>query len=232
MRPPRDSYEDVGRALRSALERAAEAELPRAAHRTLEAVVALVASYSRLEDNVTVEKIAEVAQLHPKTVEAHLRQLRDLGIVVYAGGRGRGKSSRVGLPAAAEKGAPRDSLFTKNGVPASKKGSRWTPKRESLRLPTREDSREGSRRSDRQDSQESDDPTPLKVARNVLESRARGDRAFVDWLRRIGGVLAESERDFREELASTWSIYTPELVAIYRHVALTGDLDEYEAVAC
>lgn len=144
----RDAFEDVGRAIRLALERAAAARLPRSSHLTLEAIVAVVGSYSRLEDNVSVDQLARFSGLHPKTVEKALRQLRDLGIATYRGGRGRGNVSTIGFPASVERGAARGSPFaTERGAVSNGKGSRPGRKGESLRLPTREVFREDSRGS-------------------------------------------------------------------------------------
>jgi hypothetical protein len=114
---PRDAYVDVGRAIRQAIARAAVAtDLSRAHHRTLEAVIAVVSSYSRLTDDVFVDQLAELAHLHPETVKTSLRGLRDLGVVVYRGGQGRGRPSLVGLPAAPEK-------QSRSGVAVALRGS-------------------------------------------------------------------------------------------------------------
>lgn len=146
----RESYTDVGRAMRVAIDRAAEAEVPRACHVTLEAVFALVASYSRLEDDISIEQLARAARLHPKTVERALHRLRDLGIVDYVGGRGRSNVSRIGLPPVEEKGTSRGSpLRSEKGVAGDVKGDGQEHKRESLRpRQYREDFREDSRGSD------------------------------------------------------------------------------------
>ena len=126
----RDRYEDVGRSIRRAYDEIAVAALPPACHRTLGAIVALVASWSRLEDRLTVNQLAVAARQHPKTTEKALRRLRGAGIIVYRGGCGRSVFSRVGLPYIEENGAAsaplklgkREPLDTKGEPPGSKKG--------------------------------------------------------------------------------------------------------------
>lgn len=66
-------------------------------HVVLEAVVSLTALCSKLTNDVAVAVIAERAGLHPKNAARALRRLRDLGVIVYEGGKGRGNVSRVGL---------------------------------------------------------------------------------------------------------------------------------------
>jgi hypothetical protein len=92
----RDLYAVVGTAIRQAIARAHAAQCTRKELRALNAVVSLVASYSRLEDRIAVADVADVARLHIVDARAALRSLRDKGVIVYEGKRSG--LSRIGLP--------------------------------------------------------------------------------------------------------------------------------------
>ncbi|HEY2374266.1 MAG TPA: hypothetical protein VGH82_17230 [Gaiellaceae bacterium] len=136
----RDRYRDVGRALRESSSIAIQADLPPAAYRVLVAVTAAVASYSRLEDHITLERVAELAGVHPKTAASMLRLLRDLGAVVYVPAVGRplkdqSSAARIGFPPVEER-EPLGALISgderePSPAPVSpEKGSRLDTKRE------------------------------------------------------------------------------------------------------
>jgi hypothetical protein len=74
-------------------------------HVVLEAVVSLTALDSKLTEDVAVAIIAERAGLHPKNAARALGRLRDLGVIDYIAGRGRGNVSQIGL-LPLETGAP------------------------------------------------------------------------------------------------------------------------------
>lgn len=94
----RDAYADVGVAIRQAHERARDAgDLTRRDWRVLSAIVALVASYSRLVDRLTVGQIAEAAGVDERNTKRALARLRDRGVIVRAESRGR-RPAETGLP--------------------------------------------------------------------------------------------------------------------------------------
>jgi hypothetical protein len=101
VREPRDSYVEVGAAIRQAAKRAVDARCNLTQHRVLAAVIALVASYSRLTDRVSLRQLAEFAGMGGKRPELEvaraLAALADAGAVVYEPGIGK-TPSRVGLP--------------------------------------------------------------------------------------------------------------------------------------
>jgi len=120
----RVSYRLAATAAREAFRRARDARCSLEEHVTLEAVVSLTALYSKLIDEVAVAVIAEEARLHPKNTARALRRLRDLGVIFYEPGVGRGRLSRIGLPSAPEKGAAAAPLYE------PEKGADSDPKRE------------------------------------------------------------------------------------------------------
>ncbi len=97
----RDTYADVGAAIRQANHRAAASatELTRADWRVLTAIIALVASYSRLQDTITAEQIAGAAAMDTSTAKKALAHLVELGIITRTATRGR-HAAATGLPPA------------------------------------------------------------------------------------------------------------------------------------
>ena len=107
--PNRDPFPVVGMAVREALRKASSvAPFERA---VLCAVIALVSTYSRLEDRLYVAQVArfvygterdDLTRWQIQHTSQALRRLRDLGIVAYVAARGRGSRSLIGLPAPTE----------------------------------------------------------------------------------------------------------------------------------
>jgi hypothetical protein len=93
----RDPYPECGAAIRQAIARAIEAKCSRAQLAVLAAVIALTGSYSKLVDRVGHGQVADLAEVHPKTVAAALRTLRRCRSIVYRPGSGQGNVSLVGL---------------------------------------------------------------------------------------------------------------------------------------
>jgi hypothetical protein len=83
--------------MRQAIARAAAAKLSDGDRRTFEAVLALVASYSRLWDRVYVDQVARAAGLSERHARTCLARLGALEVIVWKPGRGRGVKSRLGL---------------------------------------------------------------------------------------------------------------------------------------
>lgn len=96
----RAPYRVAADAGRESFARARRARCSLEEHVVLEAVVSLTALESKLAEDVAVAVIAERAGVHPKNAARSLGRLRDLGVIDYRAGRGRGNVSRVGLPAA------------------------------------------------------------------------------------------------------------------------------------
>lgn len=71
-----------------------------------------------------------------------------------------------------------------------------------------------------------DEPTPIELVENVLASRSTRDVQFVTWLRGVGPILADSPRNFADELASTWGVRSLGVVEIYRQVALGATIED------
>lgn len=99
-RKDRDAFVDVGAAIRQAVARASAAQLTNRQWRTLLGLVAVVASWSRLWDNVYTIEIAKAVGLDAKNLRQDLAKLRDAGVIIYEPAQGRGFRSRIGLPAA------------------------------------------------------------------------------------------------------------------------------------
>src|SRR5438128_2549671 len=104
----RAPYAVVGAAQRAAITKATKTT-PKLRMRdmwVLNAIFAMVTSYSRLSDRVTQEQLAGAAGIggSPATqrteVKRALARLRDAGIIEYEAARGRGRASVVGLPPA------------------------------------------------------------------------------------------------------------------------------------
>ena len=120
----RDDYVECCAAARQAFERAAEhrpskraARLTLEHYRVLTAVVSMTALWSKLSDSAYTEEVAELAGLHVKNAQQRLRELNQLGIIVYRGARGRGKRSFIALPEKEAGQAPDPAL--NNGAVAA-----------------------------------------------------------------------------------------------------------------
>ena len=94
----RDPFPVVGLAIRTALDRANDARITQREHRVLNAVIALVSSYSWLTDRVWVEEISDHARVDYRNTRRAIQRLRALGIIVYASTPGRGHKPLIGLP--------------------------------------------------------------------------------------------------------------------------------------
>jgi len=145
----RCSYVEVGAAVRQAHERAAAATgLTGRDWRVLSAIVALVASYSRLVDRLTAAQVADAAGCDPRDARKSLARLRDLGIIVREESRGR-RPAVTGLPAAQPGVAAPPVETSEPGVAAplvgvGQPGVESTANPGYLHPPTREDFREES----------------------------------------------------------------------------------------
>jgi hypothetical protein len=96
----RAAYREVGIALRtSAAAVLADATLTRADIKVFLAVVALVASYSRLVDRYQIIDIARFAGVDETTARRSLKKLGARGHIVWNPKRGHGTRSETGLPA-------------------------------------------------------------------------------------------------------------------------------------
>lgn len=144
----RDSYIDVGAAIRQAQDRARAAgrRLGERDHRVLFAVVALVASYSRLQDRLTVSQIGEAAGgIDDRATQRCLAKLVEEGCLTREPTRGR-RPALTGIPRSQETvvsdSQPRSQETT---VAVGQPRSLETPNPGLQRPPTREDFREESR---------------------------------------------------------------------------------------
>lgn len=93
-------YAQAGEAMRSVLARASRLEtgsFKRSDWRVLATVMAMVAGYSRVEDDLFIAQLAEAAGVSERTAGASLRRLAELGIIGYSGRRGQGRPPRVSL---------------------------------------------------------------------------------------------------------------------------------------
>jgi hypothetical protein len=116
----RDSYADVGVAMRDACARARDARLNGREYRVFTAVLELTASYSRLGDHVYTAAVAARADVDPKATRVMLGKLGKAGVIDYRPARGQGRKSWVGL--SVEKGVGSHPLST-----VTERGSDRTP---------------------------------------------------------------------------------------------------------
>jgi len=144
--PERDTYADVGAAIRQAHERACEAgDLTARDWRILSAVLTLVASYSRMRDRLTSAQVAAAAGVHERTAQKCLTRLRDRGIIMREASVGR-RPSVTGFHAAeprptvgvVEASRPRPTVAgVEEAQPRPQSplnpAHRWAPTREDLR---------------------------------------------------------------------------------------------------
>jgi hypothetical protein len=102
-RAERDAYADVGAAIRGAHLRFVRAGLGTFDRRVLDAVVCVVASYSRIQDKVTVTQIArwvydresdDVLGWQRQRVQQGLSRLAKAGVILYEAPRGRAPGGR------------------------------------------------------------------------------------------------------------------------------------------
>ena len=97
----RDWYADVGAATRQAIERANAAKLSDGDRRVFNAVIGLLASYSRLTDHVYRAQVAaQAGGLSIPQTSRCLKKLAGLGIIVWEPVKGRKRKSLLGLPPA------------------------------------------------------------------------------------------------------------------------------------
>lgn len=95
----RPSYARVGAAIRLAHERAVAAgDLTGRDWKVLSAVIALVASWSRLRDRIAVCQISQAAGVDERNTKRALARLRDRGIITRGESAGR-RAAETGLPA-------------------------------------------------------------------------------------------------------------------------------------
>jgi hypothetical protein len=103
----RDSYAEVGTAMRAAVAKAHAADLGERDLRVFEAVLILTASWSKLSDKTSTRQVAALAYAVPhEDVHAQqrrragksLRKLARLGVIGYAPGRGHWARCTVSLP--------------------------------------------------------------------------------------------------------------------------------------
>jgi len=101
----RDAMSAVGPAMRQAIARASAAELSDGEHRTLNAVFALVTTYSRLTDWVYVADVMKATRLSERQARRNLNSLAgERRIIVWEPRRGHGTRSLLGLPAEGKSG--------------------------------------------------------------------------------------------------------------------------------
>jgi hypothetical protein len=101
-RVTRDNYfEQVAPALRDVIARAVESDAVRGRSRVLLAAIYLTASWSRVGDRIYTDQVASIAKLPGDTDGSHcrraLRELAELGVIEYHGGRGSGRSSWISI---------------------------------------------------------------------------------------------------------------------------------------
>lgn len=106
----RDPISVVSAAVRESIERSLQPDVRDFDRKVLLAVISIVSSYSRLEDDIYVAHVAAVTYQEPtveewqrRKVSQSLRRLSEVGIVRYEPGRGRpakghGPRSLIGLP--------------------------------------------------------------------------------------------------------------------------------------
>lgn len=96
----RDSYAEVGRAMRVSLEAAlrADPELSAGAWRVLAAIIHEVPTWSRISDTVARKKLADLTGLTERTVSRAVNRLVAAGAIKWTPGDGAGNASQVALP--------------------------------------------------------------------------------------------------------------------------------------
>lgn len=94
---PRASYRIAGEAMRSSLARAVEVkeELRRADWRILCACIVLVGSYSRHEDHVSLQQVADAAGLSRWRASGSLNRLAKLRVISWKPSKRRGSASSL-----------------------------------------------------------------------------------------------------------------------------------------
>jgi hypothetical protein len=97
MAADRDRYDEVGAAMRQAIERALAKRYSVGKMRLLAAIIHDVSSWSRLTDTRTKTSLAKTAGLSAETTRELLRSMASDGVIVYQPGHGA-RRSVVGLP--------------------------------------------------------------------------------------------------------------------------------------
>lgn len=126
--------------MRQAIARAIAARCTRAELAVLLAVLSFTGAWTRFLDRRALERVAELAGVHPKTAASALWKLRRCRAIVYRPGsgrpgEGRGIVSLIGLrKVRPERGAPEDSPFAaKRGASGDsgfpRKGEPFDPER-------------------------------------------------------------------------------------------------------
>jgi hypothetical protein len=222
---PRAHYSEAGAAMRQALARAGDAELSPADRRVLDAVLVATVSWSRLEDEVPLGELADVAGCSARQARRSLARLSALGIVVHRVGRGRSNLTRVGVPPCEKSGqvAVRFSGEEKGTDRASKSGQE-PPRKADSHTRARRD-REGPRRTEKGSSY-----IPATTTRNggpaADEDLARAELILEEFNGEAGTEF--TARTYVERIASRLREH-PELDADdHREIierTLRGDLD-------
>jgi hypothetical protein len=115
----RSSYAETGAAIRQAQQRAVTAgDLTGRDWKVLTAVFALVASYSRLTDRLTVSQLAAAAGVDERSTKRSLARLRDRGVITRTESRGR-RPAETGLPPAQQWSAT-TTVTPEQGSPTTK----------------------------------------------------------------------------------------------------------------
>lgn len=111
----RVTYAEAGEAHREAVRRAMVApKLRDSDFKVLLVLGTLLGSYSKIEDEVTRDQLAELTGLNRSTVTAAVGRLHRAGVIVWVSGNGRGQRSRVSFasPEAGEVELPFDGEST------------------------------------------------------------------------------------------------------------------------
>jgi hypothetical protein len=87
MSAARDPYALVGAVTRRAIETVGRADLKAAALRVFIAILHHLATWSRLEDEVSRAELAEIVGVSEATLKRHLPKLVDLGVIAWRPGR-------------------------------------------------------------------------------------------------------------------------------------------------
>ncbi|WP_370326364.1 hypothetical protein [Euzebya sp.] len=102
MTPPRDSYAEVGAAMRTVMATAASRTLPPRQYRVLLAILHETATWSRLTDTVSQARLGQLTGIDRRDLRRALHDLADAGLISYQPGHSRRGHRRVrsivGLP--------------------------------------------------------------------------------------------------------------------------------------
>jgi hypothetical protein len=90
-------YAAAGSAMRDTLTRAFMSDLTPSEWKLVAAILYHVASWSRVEDSVSVSHLASISGVSPDYARKALKKLAQRGVILWEPSRGRGRPSRVGL---------------------------------------------------------------------------------------------------------------------------------------